>query len=335
MPIPVGRIIDRERSRTSSSNWVFPENIGPHGMLLMFKEYNFNSTRSTRNFSFSNPNRSDGNQIVGDSILLPLPRNLIDNYSIEVRSNQMGFMGEEYAKSISSATNGENLANVIPSVLDSIKKSLPTGSEFYNALKGLATEGGTNNSDAASKLSFLGRRLLDNLPANVGRSVDAGIGSIINPKAALTFDGVVLKNHTFDWELAPKSRSESENLKNVITVLKKNSLPAYIDILSNSEGSTLFSRGLLKYPSLVDIFLLGVDPSHYIYYKTSMITQINISYTPQSGHVIMAGGKPGIVTLTLSLLETDIHTSEDYGGSSAGGENFDEFSTPIGEADNR
>jgi hypothetical protein len=52
-----------------------------------------------------------------------------------------------------------------------------------------------------------------------------------------------------------------------------------------------------------------------MYFKTSMIQGFNVSYTPH-GLAIVKGGKPAMVSLSMNLVEADIHTAEDYGGTS-------------------
>lgn len=312
MPIPVGRIIDRQRRNASANNLVFPENIGPHGLLMMFREYNFDETRNNQQFNFSNPNRAD----VKDTILLPLPKILRDNISVSIQQQQLGIFGEQVASAASATRGADSLGGLATALGNAVSQNLPSGSELAKSLEGIVNGEGMTDQ-LSQQLSFLGRRSLNQLPGNIGRSVDAGLGTVVNPKAALAFDGVSLKSHNFEWEFAPKTRNESEMLKKVFNTLKRNSLPSYIDVNLNAD-SNIFARGLLKYPSLVDVFLLGLDPSHYLYFKTSMVKNVSIDFTPHQGHAILAGGKPAIVTLSMEISETDIHTSEDYGGESDG-----------------
>lgn len=312
MPIPVGRIIDKQRRNATANNLVFPENIGPHGLLMMFREYNFETTRNNQQFNFANPNRAD----VKDTILLPLPRTLQDNLSINVQTQQLGVFGEQVAEAASQTRGAGNISELATTLANAVKQNIPSGGEIMTALGGIVSGAGISG-ELSRQLSFLGRRSLNQLPGNIGRGVDAGLGTVVNPKAALAFDGVTLKNHSFNWEFAPKTRNESELLKAIFNTIKRNSLPSYIDVNLNSS-SDIFARGLLKYPSLVDVFLIGVDPSYYLYYKTSMIQSVTIDFTPHATHSILAGGKPAMVSLGVQVIETDIHTSEDYGGEGGG-----------------
>jgi hypothetical protein len=48
-----------------------------------------------------------------------------------------------------------------------------------------------------------------------------------------------------------------------------------------------------------------------------MVQQFQNNYTP-NGLAVVTGGKPAMVSMNMTLMEMDIHTSEDYGGVSTG-----------------
>jgi len=64
---------------------------------------------------------------------------------------------------------------------------------------------------------------------------------------------------------------------------------------------------------MVDIYFFGIDSDYFIRFKTCMVQSATFNYTPQ-GLAVMKGGKPAAVSLSLQLMETDIHTAEDYNG---------------------
>ena len=47
-----------------------------------------------------------------------------------------------------------------------------------------------------------------------------------------------------------------------------------------------------------------------------MVQSFSTNFTP-NGLAMLRGGKPASVTMNIGLIESDIHTSEDYGGSSS------------------
>ena len=100
------------------------------------------------------------------------------------------------------------------------------------------------------------------------------------------------------------NEEERERLKLIVNIIKRNTLPRY------GDGSKLY----LKYPSTVDIFLIGVDEDSFAKYKTCMIRSFTVNPTAQNGLTLLRGGRPSSVTIDMNLMESDIHTAEDYEG---------------------
>lgn len=318
VPSPVSTVIDRERNRYGTNNLVFPDDLGPQGMFFVFREYNFSSTRGS---GFSTLEERS----VGDTVLLPIPKALMDSTNLNIQAGQMGFSGEILANVVSASKDQTGMGAMYESGMKTLAEQMPSGSDAMNAVTDFFTGGNSGaGENVSNQVAFLMRRALDR--SGMTRSADTGLGSTVNPKSAISFEGVNLKPHTFSWDFAVRSRNESDTVRNIFQTIRRNSLPEYIGMGTSDEQAenSILSRALLKYPSMVDVFLFGLDQSYYYYFKTAMIQSVSINFSPQ-GNVIMEGGKPGIMTLDLQLLETDIHTSEDYGGGSSGG--FTETST--------
>ena len=62
------------------------------------------------------------------------------------------------------------------------------------------------------------------------------------------------------------------------------------------------------------MYLLGVNPDYFVKFKSAMIRSVHVEYGSQGIVSIVKGGKPGNVSLSIDLVELDIHTAEDYGG---------------------
>jgi hypothetical protein len=234
----------------------------------------------------------------GKSIIeLPLPAQLEDSYNIRVQGYDAELTGALVAGAASQFAGAGDLSAT--NILSALGGALSgTGLDPASLLS-------SDIGEISRNAAFLGRR---NLPSNISRAVDTGLGNTINPKTSLYFDGVNLKQLNFNWTLAPQDAQESDVIRDITNAVKKNILPSY----GTAVGLT---QALLNYPSTVDIFLLGVDQRYYMYFKTSMVQSFNVSYAP-SGLAVVKGGKPAIVTMNMALVEADIHTSEDYGGVS-------------------
>lgn len=284
-----------KRSR-SPENLTFPENEVTHGMLFLFREYAYQPSGS-RGFSQLNSNN------LTDSVFLPLPSNLSDNFEIRVQPYQQGGAGE-IASTLLSEIDISDLtpSNLLSSLSAGAAKTLPA-----NTLSQIGGGGRDLNSivrSLSADMAFALRKGIDGILPSQGRNIDLGTGTLINPKDALAFEGIEMKGHSFNWTLSPKSENESIALKKIIQTIKRNALPSYAE-------TGVLQKALFKYPSVVDCFLVGVDPEFYFYFKTSMVRTFNVNYSP-NGNSVLKGGRPSSVQLQMNLIENDIHTAEDY-----------------------
>jgi hypothetical protein len=292
--------IGRRKRNSIDSVLQFPKNLGAHSILLIFRKYSYKKPGTRALNKVTTDTYSSQNLEGTTTILLPLPQSIQDSFQVRIQRFDQGIGGEAMAASAASIQNsgggtlgdfGRALGAAIPSINTEDLKNL----DFS-----------TLSRDAA----FLARRTLDKIAPEITKNLDAGFGSTINPKAALYFEGVEMKQHSFNWMLAPTSFDESDTIRNIGNAIKKSILPSYGSVLGGGV-----ERLLLNYPNVVDIYFLGIDQSYFMYFKTCMVQQFNIDFTPQ-GLAIVKGGKPAMVGMTMNLIETDIHTSEDYGGSS-------------------
>lgn len=305
---PPGRVMLNSQQRNKVQHHVFPKDIGPHGILFLFKRYEYQEGRSALTTLPST---------IEDSILLPLPRQIVDASGIRISGNAFGFAGNIAASYLS------DYANIGLPSLDNVLPGQGQIDQFFN---NLATNPGGTAGDAfnniVDKLSFLARNApraaLSNalVRSTIGdfRAVDAGLGNAINPRMALSFEGVDLKNFEFDFELMPKSPEESELIRQISQRFKHHALPAFSGLgFGEGEAGQILSRTFLDFPSMVDMFLVGLNSDYYMYYKTCMIQRFTVNLTPTGGqqHAIMRGGKPAIVQMSISLIESDIRTRND------------------------
>lgn len=308
MVVPVGRAIAASQESNAMKNYTFPADIGPHGLLMVFRKYQYQSNRGV--------NRTRPISSVAGSVLLPLPRQLIDSTSVRLGTKDLGIMGDAIASAMAAGKNDMGaIADGIMSVVN------PTA-----LAKGLANAGkavlgfdpnGELRGEMMEQMNFLIRRATTGM--GISGALDAGSGAALNPKTSLLFEGVNFREYDFDFELMPRSPQESDNIKNIADFIHHHSLPQFRELSIGNQG--FIQNVFLDYPSTVDLFLLGVDQGHYMWYKTCMISRFVANKSPTGGsqHAIMKGGKPAIVTFNISLTEMDIRTRDDYPVNGSGG----------------
>lgn len=294
-------VIEKNRTaRQQIAGYTYPSTPGVHNIVLLFKKYTFQDTSGTV-YPRTNPTTDS-------VVVLPLPSNIQDSYNIQVGSYELGSAGK-IAADTAANMQGSQLNDVVGGIDSTIAKSIDlanrAGAKTQNQSLGKSVTDVLTGVNVAS--SFFLRNAFDSLGGeNIEAGFSTGTGTAINPHAALRFDGVDLKNHSFTWSLSPQNEEESESIRNIINLVKNRSLPSY----NNSTDSDVFSRALLNYPDLVQIYFTGVNPNYFFYFKPAMISNIEVDYTP-NGIALNRGGRPSFINMSINLTEARIHTREE------------------------
>lgn len=289
---PIQTVIEQRRASRRSELLRYPSNLGAHAVILNFKRYDYAATGG----SVASIDQTK-------SIVLPIPTNLADSYSVNVQSQELGIGGAFVQEALTGNVEARNLGGgAVDALLGIAKKIAPGGAEDVGA--GVA--------DAASSFkvasSFFGRAGLDGLGfTGASTGVDLATGTTVNPHTTLDFNGMALKNHSFSWTFAPENEQDSNSLRRVIETIRRSILPEY-----TRSGSSAIGRSLITYPDLVDIFFVGLDQSYFYYFKPCMVQGFTTDFSPD-GVALLRGGKPAIVNMTMQLSEAQIHTKDDMG----------------------
>jgi hypothetical protein len=145
-------------------------------------------------------------------------------------------------------------------------------------------------------------------------------GAIPNPHVSALFKSVTLRRHRFDWLLAPNNEEESETLRKVLLRLKQAALPSFTKNKNLLEMPEMIKIKLMPWGSLGNQVSEGLDrdiPNNLYVFKHCMIDNISVNYAPDSP-TFFAGGDPNnpapsFVLLSLTLLEIEYFTADDYG----------------------
>jgi len=296
---PADPIISENKESKQQFAMSFPKDLGDHGMMLTFKKYNFTSTGGI-----------SGDQI--GTITLPIPRNIVESYSVNVKGESMGLLGSLVGDAIAGNTNVNQVMNSLANTSSGSLISDPAAAANFFVQSGLAT---TASGAVGAVLGSTAGGLLAGAAGSsaISSGLSAASGTALNPHVSVMFEGMNLRSHNFDWSFSPKSPAEGEVLRKIIHTIKKNSLPSYQGVGAERSGTAL-DRVLLRYPNVVDIKFIGLDQSYFFKFKTCMITQVTVDYS-QHGNALFAsstGSKPVMVNFQLSLIESKIHTADDF-----------------------
>ncbi len=300
---PAEGTISQAKESGKRADMSFPKDIGQHGILFTFSKYKFGALGSIRGENIG-------------SILLPVPSNIRESYSVEMGPANVGLGGMLGAEAISGGADVNAMINSLANTGPSSLASDPVAAVNYFMKSGLAA---TAASAAGAVTGGVGGAVIGALAGQgaagsaLSDALSLSSGTALNPHTTVMFRGMNLRSHNFEWTLSPKSASEGEALRKIIRMIKKNTLPSYQSAGGQPSGTAL-DRILLNYPSVVDVSFLGLDQSYYFNFKTCMITQVEVDYS-QNGNAFFAGpagAKPVMVRLAMGLIESKIHTADDF-----------------------
>lgn len=313
----------------------FPTKPMPHGLLMQFKDYDYNryvntiravGTGDDRAVEFNEAGYRFVSQIGAvpeidsqNAIELPFPRQLTDTQQIRVNQFERDFLYERVASGLASLAGADgksfvdNAADVTKQFLSKVREAgqniVQNPIELAQTLAAGATQalGGMDANKAAAIAAYLGRNFIS---GEIAKSMGVVGQRTINPQETLNFDGVDLRNFTFTWDLFPSNEDDTKNITKIVNMLKRKALPA----VDGVEGSPGLQRAFLKYPSVVELNLLGVQEKHFMRFKRAMISNVTVDYGVNGMPEIIKGGVPAGITLSVSFSEIQIHTQDDYIG---------------------
>lgn len=302
----------------------------PHGIQFLFKEYDYSQfVVKQRGLNQQRPVET-----AVSSVELPFPKTLVDANSLRVAAFERDFLSERIAAGIAGSSGtgagdfAMNIANSAAGIIQSMGAAMvKPGEAFERVRSALSSVTAGTAVDVARLTQFIVGNFI---PEYIQRPLNAITGKAINPNETLAFEGVNLRNFTFNWDLFPSSKQDSEQIAQIIRFIKNKSLPSLSSGGLESFGNVLnvdVSRVFLRYPNVVIINLLGVQEPYWMRFKPAMVTDITIDYGAGGPIAVIEGGKPAGINLSISFSELAIHTAEDYDynaymgtqGSSAGG----------------
>lgn len=133
--------------------------------------------------------------------------------------------------------------------------------------------------------------------------ISAASGLALNPKKEMIFNGVDFRNFTMDYMFYPKNMAEARYVKNIIDLLKFHMYPEY----KSKERFTFI------YPSEFDITFYIGDGNENPWVNriaTSVLTSMNVNYTPNGVWATHEDGSPVMIQVSLAFKELSIITKE-------------------------
>lgn len=192
---------------------------------------------------------------------------------------------------------GDKYDGALKTALDT---ALTTGGNFLTKGTGVANA----ISDILSKTNFGS--------VSVNDVFSAATGQVLNPNTEVLYKGPKMRTFDLNFKMAPRNSKEADSIKKIIHAFKYASLPRY-------GGAGDQAASFVKVPQLVDVtFMKGGSEHPWVtQYKPSVITNFDVSYTPDGAWATLPNGSPVATTIKISFLETKMVYADEVSGTGA------------------
>jgi hypothetical protein len=304
--------VDLSRKQLASYNQLqFPSDLAAYGFIMNFQEFSFNAGQADGNSELS-PTRIQTN----DSIILPIPSPLNQNYSVAIEDTKTGPFVQAFAKTLAAYTSG----NENDPAAEEILKDLFGSGEDANAKAGgmarAVAKAGPGIQTAyslltGSKLARSAGKVI--LGDSAFSAVEQALGSIYNPSNIAAFKGTPLRKHSLNWKLSPRNASETKALNTIVSKIRRH-------MHASLEG--IGSDGLFvqTYPDILQCALITPDINQNIFYKPGLIQNFIVDHSGnEQTNFFAETGSPVQYDIKLEFMELDYITREDFGDDIDGG----------------
>lgn len=231
-------------------------------------------------------------------IILPIPQNISDNISVT--------WGEDNVDAIQAAAlaGGESFISEGP--IKGAEKAMEVIKKMGgDAIKSESVQKAIQTAIAGRAVSALG--------GNVSATglISRTTGQVLNSNLELLFSGVNLRTFQFTFELAPRSREEAEEVKQIIRTFKQ-TMSAKSGGAGSGENTNV---GLfISAPSVYQLTYKTGPAKHQFLntFKPCALTDIAVNYTASGTYATYEDGAPVHLQMGLTFKELNPVYAEDY-----------------------
>lgn len=231
-------------------------------------------------------------------IILPIPQNVSDSISVT--------WGEDNIDPIQAAAlaGGETFIEQGP---------IKGAEQALAVIKKMGGDAIKNDSVQKAIQTAITGRAVSALGGNVSATglISRTTGQVLNSNLELLFQGVNLRTFQFTFDLAPRSRSEAEEVKQIIRTFKQT-----MSAKSGGAGSgDNTNAGLfITAPSVYQLTYKTGPAKHQFLntFKPCALTDISVNYTASGTYATYEDGAPVHLQMALAFKEINPVYAEDY-----------------------
>jgi hypothetical protein len=285
----------------SSKIFRYPlKNIDASDDYLQIESYEYlppGLTLSATSFAQnSSDNAGYGPKNFRGTVILPIPEGIQDSNIAGWGSGDMGPLQTAVMGAGTEIVAGKGVGDAVDAVKNVFDKSL-------NA----ATVGTTQKMIQTFFASQASKALTGS--GDFNQNLSRATGAVFNSNTELLFSGVTLRSgFSFSFDLVPRSKKESDEIKDIIRFFKSES--AAQKGASSGDASGLF----LKSPSVFQLKYMsgGKDHPFLNQFKICALNAMSVNYTASGTYATYSDATPVHMVMTLTFQELTPIYREDY-----------------------
>ena len=249
-----------------------------------------------------NQGQKDNKQKIKYYIELPIPQQINDSNAVSWGEDTMNIM-EMAALTVAQQAVTGGLAGAADK-FESARKQILEGDTA-------TTFPGLTDDVRRGLVAALSGQAISALGSNVSSASALGrtTGQILNSNLELLFQGVTLRTFPFNITFSPRSRDESDRVKEIIKRFKKS--------MAAKTGRTDFATNggiFLKAPDIFQLKYLSNGRTHPFLnsFKPCALTNITVNYTGAGTYATYGDATPVNIKLSLVFKEINPIYAEDY-----------------------
>ena len=254
----------------------------------------------------SNVNQTNQFNLLG-TILLPIPEGLSDMNRTNWQGSNLSSLAAGGIETLRDAVKAADLQSLLEDPLAATKAA--AGAITNSATGALAAlDKDTRDVISGALIGSAVNALGANVSLNDLTAREEGV--ILNPNLELLFKGVELRSFTFSFDMTPRSRDESFEIKSIINTFKKRMAPK-----TTVTGATSGSKGLfIQSPDVFNIeFRSGRNKHPFLFsLKTCALTNIQVNYAGTGAYTTYDDATPVKMRMSLTFRELNPIYAEDY-----------------------
>tara|TARA_B100002019_G_scaffold173881_1_gene150298 strand:- start:44 stop:961 length:918 start_codon:yes stop_codon:yes gene_type:complete len=226
------------------------------------------------------------------------------------------YMPEDIEGEYGGNWDSQNFSEVARGALGGFGQA--AGNDFGGSLKSALDTAATTGSNFLTKgtgvanaiSSILGATNFGSVTVNDVFSVTTG--QILNPNTEVLYKGPKMRNFSLSFKMLPRNKADADMIRNIIQVFKVATLPTF-------GGAGDQAASFVTLPQLVDVtFMTGNKANEWVtQYKPSVITNFNVSYTPDGAWATGPDGAPVATKIDIAFQETKMVYANEVSGSGA------------------